>query len=56
MKVSMSMTLDGIVRALRTKKRSLADKIEGRRGNATKREEKKGRAAIGERRHERSRA
>lgn len=55
MKVSLSITLDGLVRALRIKRRSVAEKAEGRRAKAKESEGKKGRSAEKERSHERGR-
>ena len=56
MKVSLSLTLDGLVRALRLKRRSVVEKVEVRRGRAQENEGKKGRPAEKERRDERRRA
>lgn len=36
MKVSMGMTLDGMLRALKTKRRSVVDKVETKDAKATK--------------------
>jgi len=55
MKVSLSMTLDGLVRALRLKRRSMVEKVEGRRGRASEGVKMKGRGAREERSHERGR-